>query len=239
MTDEENEITTMGDTAPDHEQQRLAAIHRYAVLDTPADGAFDRITRLASVMLQMPIAIVSLVDHDRIWFKSAHGLEGIHEIDREPGLCASAILSAEPWIVNDARADPRALANPLVAGEFGLRFYAGCALQTADGYNLGTLCVIDKEPRELTEEQVQILEDLAALVVDELELRLAARQQARRATELNDDVVQALAIAKMRFQLGDGDEGLTALDQALASSKRILAELVEDVPTLHRSAASS
>lgn len=223
---------------PPNEQERLAAVRRYAVLDTPPDGAFDRITRLASVILEMPIAIVSLVDHDRIWFKSAHGLDGVEQIDRDPGLCASAILSDEPWIVNDARLDPRALANPLVAGEFGLRFYAGSPLRTHDGFNLGTLCVIDREPRELDAAQVQVLDDLAALVVDELELRLAARQQARRATELNDDVVQALTIAKMRFQLGETEAATAALDEALASAKRILAELVEDAPNLRRHAAA-
>lgn len=219
---------------PSNEAERLEAVRRYEVLDTPADGAFDRITRLASLVLEMPIAIVSLVDHDRIWFKSARGLEGVEQIDRDPGLCASAILADEPWVIEDAKADPRALANPLVAGEFGLRFYAGSALRTHDGYNLGTLCVIDKEPRQLTDQQVRVLEDLAALVVDELELRLAARQQARQATELNDDVVQALTIAKMRFQLGEAEAALESVNQALASSKRILAELVEDAPTLRR-----
>jgi GAF domain-containing protein len=220
---------------PADEEQRLAAVRRYQILDTPKDGAFDRITRLASTMLETPIAIVTVVDHDRIWFKSAVGLDGVEQIDRDPGLCASAILSTEPWIVNDARADPRTLANPLVAGEFGLQFYAASPLRTADGFNLGTLCVIDREPRELAEDQAQVLQDLAALVVDELELRLAARRQARRATELNDDVVQALTVAKMRLQVGATAEGVEALDQAIVSSKRILAELVEDLPTLRRS----
>ena len=219
---------------PPNEQQRLEALRRYDVLDTPADGAFDRITRLASLVLDMPIAIVSLVDHDRIWFKSTQGLDGVQQIDRDPGLCASAILADETWIVEDARNDPRALANPLVAGEFGLQFYAGSALRTQDGYNLGTLCVIDRQPRELTSQQVQVLDDLAALVVDELELRLAARRQARRATELNDDVVQALTVAKMRLELGDTAPGLESLDDALQSSKRILGELVEDAPALLR-----
>lgn len=219
---------------PPDEEERLAAVRRYGILDTPPDGAFDRITRLASLVLEMPISIVSLVDHDRIWFKSAHGLEGVEQIDREPGLCASAILTDEPWILEDAKIDPRSLANPLVAGEFGLRFYAGTPLRTADGYNLGTLCVIDKVPRSLSPQQIQVLDDLAALVVDELEVRLAARLQARRATELNDDVVQALVIAKMQLQLGRSEEGLTSLENALDSSKRILGELVEDAPHLLR-----
>ena len=218
---------------PPNEHERLSALDRYEILDTPADGAFDRITRLASMILDVPIAIVSLVDHDRIWFKSKHGLE-VEEIGRDPGLCASAILQDETWIIGDARTDPRTLANPLVAGEFGLQFYAGSPLRTSDGYNLGTLCVIDKEPRELEPEQVRVLEDLAALVVDELELRLAARRHARRATEINDDVVQALAIAKMRLEIGDARQAEAALDQALGASKRILSELVEDVPSFQR-----
>jgi GAF domain-containing protein len=220
---------------PPNEKERLAAVRRYEVLDTPRDGAFERITRLASQILEMPISIVSIVDHDRIWFKSAHGLEGVDQIDRAPGLCASAILSDETWLIEDARADPRTLANPLVAGEFGLRFYAGSPLQTHDGYNLGTLCVIDREPRRLDERQLAVLDDLASLVVDELELRLAARRLARRGAELNDDVVQALSVSKLSFQLGEPERGLEHLDRALASSKRILAELGEDAPNLRRS----
>jgi two-component sensor histidine kinase len=156
------------------EQERLAAVRRYAVLDTPPDGAFDRIANLASKLLRTPISIISIVDEDRIWFKSHAGLEGIDEIPREPGLCASAILQNAPWILNDASVEPVALANPLVAGEFGLRFYAGIPLQTHDGHNLGTLCVIDKGPRTITQEETEILQDLAAIVMDELELRREA-----------------------------------------------------------------
>jgi hypothetical protein len=107
-------------------------------------GAFDRIAAVAAEIFGVPIAIVSVVDTDRIWFKAHHGLD-VSEIGREPGLCASAITGMEPWIVNDAVTDPRTLANPLVAGEFGLRFYAGAPLTTHDGFNLGTLCVIDRE----------------------------------------------------------------------------------------------
>jgi GAF domain-containing protein len=223
---------------PQNEQERLAAVRRYGILDTPKDGAFDRITRLAAAILEMPIAIVTIVDHDRIWFKSAEGLDGVEEIGRDPGLCASAILADEAWVIDDAKVDPRALANPLVAGEFGLRFYAGSALRTSDGYNLGTLCVIDKEPRTLSDEQVRVLDDLAALVVDELELRLAARLQARYSTELNDDVVQALAVAKASFQVGDETQALASLDRALDASKRILAELAEDARDLRRTVSA-
>jgi GAF domain-containing protein len=120
----------------DVEAGRLAALRRYDILDTPPDGSFDRITALAADLFSVPIAIISLVDHDRIWFKSHHGLD-VAQIDRAPGLSASAILQDGPWILTDARADIRSLTNPLVAGEFGLRFYTGIPLQTQDGFNLG------------------------------------------------------------------------------------------------------
>lgn len=111
-------------------------------MDTPPDGAFDRITALAARLLTVPVAIVSIVDVDRIWFKSHHGLD-LDQVGREPGLCASAILHDGPWLVNDAQVDPRTLANPLLAGEMGVGFYAGVPFTTHDGYNLGTLCVLD------------------------------------------------------------------------------------------------
>ena len=163
--------------AADAEAARLAALRRYDILDTPPDGAFDRITALAADLFSVPIAIVSLVDHDRIWFKSRHGLPEVEQIGRDPGLCASAILQIEPWVLADARADPRALANPLVAGTFGLRFYAGAPLRTHDGFSLGTLCVIDRGPRAATtDREVARLRHLASLVVDQMELRLSARR---------------------------------------------------------------
>lgn len=162
--------------APD-EAARLEAVHRYQILDTPQDGAFDRITSLASRLFSVPIAIVSVVDQDRIWFKSHHGLD-VDEVDREPGLCASAILQNEPWIIEDARLDSRALSNPLVLGELGLQFYAGIPLHTRDGYNLGTLCIIDRHPRTLSHQDLTTLEDLAAIVMHDLEQRMQSRQPA-------------------------------------------------------------
>jgi two-component sensor histidine kinase len=166
--------------APDHgiipedEAERMAAVQRYEILDTPPDGSFDRVTAMAARRFNVPISIISIVDHDRIWFKSHHGV-GVEEIGRDPGLCASAILSNEAHVLVDASTDARSLANPLVAGDFGLRFYAGVPLQTSDGFNLGTLCVIDKQPRPVDQNQIDDLKDLASLVVDQLELRLAAR----------------------------------------------------------------
>lgn len=169
-------MATPAELIPDNEEERLEAVRRYAVLDTPPDGAFDRITALAARHFDVPFSIVSIVDSDRIWFKSHHGLD-VEEIGRDPGLCASAILQNEPWVVSDAANDPRTLTNPLVAGDFGLRFYAGVPLTTRDGYNLGTLCLLDQEPRELSDDETATLQDMAAIVQDELELRLAARRE--------------------------------------------------------------
>ena len=156
---------------PARERARMQEVQRLAILDTPPDGAFDRITELAASLLRTPISIISIVDHDRIWFKSHHGVEA-SEIPRSPGLCASAILGDKPWVLTNAKTDPRSLANPLVAGEFGLQFYAGVPLRTQDGFNLGTLCIIDHTPRQVTEEEIAQLSDFAAIVMDELELAL-------------------------------------------------------------------
>jgi serine/threonine protein kinase len=163
---------------PANEAERMEAVRRLEILDTPADGSFDRITALAARLLKVPVAIVSIVDHDRIWFKSHHGLP-VEQIDREPGLCASAVLHGEPWVVGDARNDPRTLANPLVASDFGLQFYAGVPLVTKDGYALGTLCVLDFEPREVSDDDIANLEDMAAIVMSQLELRLESRRAVR------------------------------------------------------------
>lgn len=156
------------------ERERILSLQKYNILDTPPDGSFDRITRLASILLDVPIAIVTLVDTDRIWFKSKYGLD-VQQISRDPGLCASAILGDEYYEVSDAPSDPRTLVNPLVASEFGLRFYAAVPLKVKEGHNLGTLCVIDKKPRKLLPEQIEILQCLSDILIDQMELRLAAR----------------------------------------------------------------
>ncbi|CAL9324579.1 MULTISPECIES: PP2C family protein-serine/threonine phosphatase [Streptomyces] len=163
-----------GPTAPAAEEARLAAVRRYHILDTPPDGAFDRIASLAARLFDAPMATVAIVDTDRVWFKAAHGLDGISETDREPGLCASAILHGEPYVVTDADSDARAFANPLVRSDLGVRFYAAAPITTADGQRLGTVNVLDTRPRQPTDDQLEALKDLAALVMDELELRLSA-----------------------------------------------------------------
>lgn len=156
------------------EIERIKALHKYELLDTPPDGSFNKMAALAAKIFNVPIAIISLVDIDRIWFKSHYGLE-INEIGRDPGLCSSAILSDDVYLIEDAKNDPRCLTNPLVVGEFGLQFYAAAPLKTKDGHNLGTFCIIDKRQRYINSDQQEMLKQLASIVVDEIELRLQSR----------------------------------------------------------------
>jgi formate hydrogenlyase transcriptional activator len=170
-----SDVDAMKCEVPANEAERLGALRRYQILDTPPDGAFDHIAAMAANFFHVPIAIVSLVDEDRIWFKSHHGIEA-DAVGRDPGLCASAIFSPEVYHLRDARHDARAMANPLVAGSLGLRFYAGAPLRTHDGFHLGTLCVIDRNPRDLAPGESEMLAKMAGLVMDQMELRLAARK---------------------------------------------------------------
>ena len=175
-----------------NEEKRLENLYQYDILDTPPDGTFDNITRLASQLLKTPISIISLVDSDRIWFKSAHGLEGVNEIERAPGLCASAILEEDFYLVEDAKNDIRTLANPLVASSFGLQYYAAAPLNTKEGFNLGTLCVIDKKPRKITEEEKEILKNLSEIVINQMDLRLEARKAIKKQVDLTHMLVHDL-----------------------------------------------
>ncbi|MFC9975771.1 PP2C family protein-serine/threonine phosphatase [Spirillospora sp. NPDC127200] len=174
MTVTERPFRHETESAEADERRRLAAVHRYQVLDTPPDPALDKIASLAARIFGTPMATVSIVDGDRVWFKAAHGLPGVAQTGREPGLCASAVLQDGPYVVTDARADPRAAAHPFVRGDLGVRFYAAAVITTADGFALGTVSVLDTRPRRPTTDQLQALQELAALVMDELEARLSA-----------------------------------------------------------------
>ncbi|MBN9093292.1 sensor domain-containing diguanylate cyclase [Pandoraea pnomenusa] len=174
VTEAIDRVSTLTDPLNFHshpdEAERLAALRRYEILDTPPEPAFDRIVRLASYVLGTPISLVSLIDESRQWFKARQGLEA-EQTPRSMAFCAHAILDDEVLVVPDARADRRFADNPLVVGEPNIRFYAGAPLRTPQGHRLGTLCVIDRKPRTLDDEKRALLADLSALVVDELELR--------------------------------------------------------------------
>ncbi|WP_214409680.1 GAF domain-containing protein [Sphaerisporangium fuscum] len=174
---------------------RLAAVRRYEILDAPRDGSFDEIAELAALVCGTPIATVTIVDEDRVWFAAAEGLEGVTQVGTEPGLCASAVLAEGPYIVEDAEVDPRTLDHPLVRGELGLRFYAAAPIITADGYRLGTVNVIDQSPRQISETQHAVLSKLAALVARHLELRLDAIKAVRAERSLRKEADERAAAA--------------------------------------------
>lgn len=165
---------------PAVEAHRMDAVRRYSILDTPPDGAFDRIAAMAARLFDVPVATVTIVDDKRIWFKAAHGLDGVSETGRDPGLCASAVLRDGTLVIPDPLTDPVACANPLVTGPLGVRFYAAAPIITAEGHRLGTVNIMDTKPRSITEADTATLSDLAAIVMDELELRLAALHAVRQ-----------------------------------------------------------
>jgi GAF domain-containing protein len=156
----------------EEEEARLAALYRYEILDTVAEGPFDRVAAFAAARFQVPIAVVSLVDKYRVWYKAALGLGNLREVPRGDSLCSLVVLNEAATVFRDALEEPCLLANPFVAGEFGLRFFAGAPIKTTDGYKIGAVSIIDKIPREFTPQQQADLQNLAAFVMEEIRLRL-------------------------------------------------------------------
>jgi diguanylate cyclase (GGDEF)-like protein len=158
---------------PADEDQRLRELERYCILDADSDEHFERILDLTAAIFRTPIVAISLVEADRQWFLARRGL-AVRETPRDMAFCAHAIVHDEVMVVPDARADERFRSNPLVFADPHIRFYAGAPLQTPEGHNLGTLCVIDREPRDLSPQQRELLHHLGQLAMRELELRRLA-----------------------------------------------------------------
>jgi diguanylate cyclase (GGDEF)-like protein len=188
------------------ELDRIRAVRRYGVLDAPADETYDRITALTARLLQVPVALVSIVDADRAWFMSRHGLD-LQEVPRDPTQRSGVFLHDTPWIVKDASLDPRTRSSPLVTSGFGLGFYAAAPLLTNDGYNLGALCAIDRQPREISPVNIAMLQDLAALVMHEMELRL----EIRCAMKMGDTLRQNTRVEQGRAEYLATHDALTGL----------------------------
>ena len=192
---------------PPNESARLEKLRAYNILDTPPESVFDRLTSLAARHFNMPVALVSLVDQNRQWFKARYGIDAT-ETPRDIAFCAHAILDNDVMVIRDATQDPRFAQNPLVTEAPDIRFYAGAPLATHSGHNIGTLCIIDRKPHpEFTEEQKQALADLAAIAIDEMELRIAA-QQAQHDIEALKEAHAAMEEARQKAESSTKEKSL-------------------------------
>lgn len=211
----------------DVEAARMNAVRRYDILDTPPDGAFDRIAAMAARLFDVPVASVTIVDADRIWFKAIHGLDGVAQIGRDPGLCGSAILRDDTLVIPDTLTDPAACTNPLVTGPLGVRFYAGAPIITSDGHRLGTVNILDTKPRLITAADSATLDDLAAMVLDAMELRLSGlrllreeqerrkvQEEARAQAEQDTEAITAFATTLQRTLLPPALPAIPGLELA-------------------------
>jgi GAF domain-containing protein len=187
----------MSTPVPQEEKKRLKVLWQYEVLDTVPEEVFDDLTELAARICEAPIALISLVDEKRQWFKSRFGTT-VNETSRDVSFCAYAIAQNDLFIVPDALRDERFARSPLVTSDPKIRFYAGAPLITPDGHALGTLCVIDKVPRELRLEQKQALRILARHVVSQLELRRRSRELAAAREEHQEFEAE---VEKLRAEL--------------------------------------
>ncbi|PSJ42680.1 sensor domain-containing diguanylate cyclase [Zobellella endophytica] len=176
----------------DSEQQRLAALRRYHILDTPPEVAFDDIARLAAHVCRTPMALINFIDDDRQWFKAALGL-GLRELPRDNSICAHVLLQRGLLVIPDTLQDSRFAGHPLVTAAPFLRFYAGVPLETPDGHLIGTLCVMDLQPGVLDDTQAELLKALARQVMRLLELWQANRRQAEMLCDL-DQTREELAV---------------------------------------------
>jgi PAS domain S-box-containing protein len=213
---------------PDNEPQRLAALRGLEILDTGPELAYDELTALAAYICQTPVALISLVDADRQWFKSRVGWTA-GESPRDAAFCAHAILEPDLLVVPDARADQRFANNPLVTTPPGIRFYAGAPLVTAEGHALGTLCVIDHKPRELSAEQTRALRALSHQVVAQLRLREQLAEQLRANAQLAraNDALQAEVTQRRR-----AEQALRLSENALGEKTAQLSILLDHLPVM-------
>lgn len=177
---------------PPNDSERIQKLHAYDILDTPAENAFDKIAVLAAQIFNTPMAQVTFVDHNRVFFKTNITPLNATEIKREDSFCAVAILNDGVTLVENMLESPIFANNPFVAMDNGVRFYAGAPLRSSEGLQLGTVCVLDTEPRAVTPQQLKMLETLSSIVMDELELRLATRKAMRTQTDMMNRIVHDL-----------------------------------------------
>jgi sigma-B regulation protein RsbU (phosphoserine phosphatase) len=202
---------------PENEEERLAELYALDILDTPGEERFDRLVELSSLAFRVPIAYVSMVDVNRQWFKAQCGLS-VSQTGRAESFCGHAIAADELLVIPDARADPRFFDNPLVVAPPFVRFYAGCPLHGPCGRAIGTLCLVDREPRTLSDEELRLLEKLAGLVERELNLVDLIRMQ-RQLLETKSALVEARE--QLARELADAEKYMRSLLPATFANDHI------------------
>ncbi|MES2448876.1 MAG: ATP-binding protein [Bacteroidota bacterium] len=202
---------------PQNDPERLEALRRYRIMDTPSEDSFENIAKLCTEVFNVPISLVSLVDAERVFFKANVGMGNAKEANRGKSLCALAVLEPEVTVFEDALKEPCLIANPNIAGDFGLRFYAGAPLTTYDGFLIGTLCIIDKTPREFSRTEQNILKGMATAIMDQIELRLSAITEIEGHKDAN----------KLLFEQ---QEELKTINEQLEFSETKFRDLVDKAP---------
>ena len=208
---------------PDNDQERVEALKRYKILDTPPEDAFDNVASLATQIFKVPISLVSLVDAEQVYFKANVGMGKVRTMGRGVSLCSLAVMQEGVTVFENAKEEPCLLANPNVAGEFGLNFYAGAPITTFDGFRIGTLCIVDKTSRVFDENSRKIMESLARIVMDEIELRLAAIEEIAKQQDLNEET------KAVNEELRSTNEELFTTKQEIETLNEVLAANIEEI----------
>ena len=210
---------------PLHEE-RLAALRSFGILDTPRERDYDEVVELVSNLCNAPIAVVNLIDENRQWFKAEVGL-GVRETPLETSICSHVILVPGLTIIPDTLADPRFRDNPLCAGEPNLRFYAGMCLQTDEGLPIGTLCVLDTKPRDLSDLQKQALSVLGRQVMRQIQLKMALNQSELLRQEIDHRVKNSLSVIMSLLSMQARQATSNDLIDALTAARYRIAAMVE------------
>jgi PAS domain S-box-containing protein len=210
---------------PDKEAQRIEALKRYRISGTSAEQAFDNIAKLAVQIFKVPISLISLVDENEVYFKANEGMGDVTKSARGISLCSLAILNPEVTVYENALIEPCLLSNPNVAGNFGLRFYAGAPITTPDGFRIGTICIIDKKPREFSKDESVVLEGLAKIVMDAIEIRLSSVEKIISLEIANHEVATVNAeMTATNEELAATNEEINATNEELIQALRELTE---------------